>query len=58
MFMLMSLGKLLDMENASSEDTEYGQKNIYGIPAWISKEEWMKKYSPGPVIVIEDKTEA
>ena len=53
-YMLMSLGRLIEMENATVEDMEYGQRNVYGIPSWISKREWMEKYRSGPVVVVQE----
>ena len=50
----MSLGRLIEMENATAEDMEYGQRNVYGIPSWISKREWMERYRSGPVVVVQE----
>ena len=56
-FMLLSISKQLELESqaaAVTNDADLGAKNVYGIPAWISKEEWIRKYSPGPVTVIRN----
>ena len=45
----------------SLETPEYGTKNIYGIPAFVTKEEWTTKYASGPTVVInkgQNRTES
>jgi len=37
----------------SLEAPEYGTKNIYGIPAFVTKAAWVRKYAPGPTVVVD-----
>jgi len=40
---------------AGLESSEYGTKNVYGIPSFVTKDEWLKKYASGPTVVVEKK---
>jgi len=35
---------------------EYGIRNVYSIPASITKSEWLKKYAPGLTVLVKHNT--
>ena len=55
-FMLLTISKQLEAERDFTGGLEagFGQTNIYGIPAFVTKEQWMEKYASGPVVVVDN----
>jgi len=49
----MSLSKLLELENATTDGSDFGTKNVYGIPSFVTKSEWLAKYASGPTVVVD-----